>query len=218
MTTEINDVELEALLKGDDTTEEVETSGASDQDTTADQDTANTSKNPKDAEEEYSPRAKDRIKELLDENKRLKENPPAKADKTPENKNQFNSLDEFVNAIEDEPSKQLLKTYGDMMRKEFGKDFSPVLAEINESKFNKEFAEYASRVPSLKKMEDDLKKNFLRNPNQSIKSLIGEAIAESITSRVKPIESTSSVPKRGQPDLTDASKEDLYATLESMKQ
>jgi hypothetical protein len=207
MTNDFNDVELEALLKAAESSEEVDTSGASDQES---------------AKEEVvidnisSERANERIQELLEENKRLKES-PKKAELDPYETPKFKNLDEFVNAIEDEPSRKLLKTYGEILTNQLRSEVAPVLSEHNDAKFKREFDSMVSRVPALSAYEDSLKKSFNRNPNQSIKALVGEVIVDGIFNKVKPIESKGSSPNRTAPDISDASKEDLYSILESMR-
>lgn len=221
MTTEITDVELEKLLGNDSDSDVADTSGASDQKTAADAETADTSKTPKDVEDDISPRAQKRINDLLDENKRLKETPPEKADdskKTPEDNPEFKSVDEFLNAIQDEPSKKLLKTFAELTRKENMAEISPVLKERAEIKFNEKFDAVAVRVPALKAYKDILTKEFQRNPNQDFKTLLGNAVAENLlTPKIKPIDGGGFQPRREAPDLSTASKDDLYAALEANK-
>jgi len=159
--------------------------------------------------EEASQRAQERIRELLEENaslKQIKETPPVK-DVT---------IDSFVNSIEDEPSRNLLRTFGELIKKDMESKFSPVISEYQTQKFEKDFAAYDS-IPEIAAYKDDLKKSFNRDPSVSLKSLVGEKLLDIQTSKVASVEGRTVAPRDTQPNLADASTEDLYKLLDSMK-
>lgn len=206
------DVDLEALLKGtEELNSEDNTNGASAvPNETANDSTVALKQEEDKANAEASIRAQDRIRELVEENARLKEAGIPK--------DEFSDVETFINAIEDEPSRKLLQQYSVLLEKKLSSQFSPVLSEYHQSKFDKEFDTFALKAPSLNAYKEELKKSFNRNPNQSLKALIGEVVVENLLTRVKPIEKQASVANRNAPDLSLVDKkEDLYAILESMK-
>lgn len=202
------DVELEALLNEDKGSGEVVTPVASDEN--------NKTVTPDlkaDEIAQASARANERIRELVEQNKATEE----QLTKLKESFNTKNSteLDTFINSIEDEPSRNLLKTFGNLMRQDVRKEYNPVLEEYNSSRFEKEFAEYGAKVPELAAHKEEIKKNYLRNPSQPLKALVSETLLDITASKIKPVESAPSVASRSKPELADASTEDLYAILES---
>jgi hypothetical protein len=194
-----NDVELEALLKAD--SGEVETPVASDENIDNTQPVSEDVKTPS----EESTRANERIRELVEEVKSLKQSQATQ---------NSTDLDKFVNSIEDEPSRNLLKQFGNLVRQDIRREVDPVLQDYNVQKFDKEFSKFES-IPELSVHKDELRKTFLRNPSQSLKGLVGEILVEAQTSKIKPIERAVSQASRTLPTLDDSvSKEDLYALLE----
>lgn len=191
------DVELEALFANN--SEETEPSVASDEKSETN-DTQVVVDEPK--AEVITPRAEERIRNLVKETK-------------------FNKVDEFINAIEDEPSRNLLKQFAGVLQEEYSatidKRFNPIVSDYNSTKFDKEFEQYIGKAPSLASHKADLKQSFLRDPNQSIKALVGEVIADTILNKIRPIEGTASIAQRGTPDISNASKDDLYSMLEAMR-
>ena len=198
MTTSNTDVELEAILADD--SKPITDLGASDQN-------SNTSAPDNAAEEakaEASARAQERIRELIEENKTLKQS---------QNISNSTDIDKFVNSIEDEPSRNLLKTYGDLLQKEIEKKVNPVVQNYQESQFDKEFSMYGDKIPELASHREEIKKTYLSNPSLSIKSLVGDTLLDIQSSRIKPVESSNSIASRETPSIADASTEDLYAIL-----
>ena len=201
MTTKDIDVELEAILADD--SKPITDLGASDQtgETQAPQLSADEI-----AKAEASARANERIRELVEENKALKEK---------SNLSNSTDIDKFINSIEDEPSRNLLKTYGDLLRADITKTVNPVVQNYQESQFEKEFSEFGSKIPELASHREEIKKTYLNNPSLSIKSIVGDTLLDIQTSKIKPLEDSTSVASREKPSIADASKEDLYAMLDS---
>jgi len=181
------------------------------------------------SEEEISklhPKAQKRIKELAD---KVKELADAKADEIktlpeespepkPDDSYKFKDVKEFLDAVEDEPSRKLLEKFYGVIKAETSTILAPIEQKNNETKFETEFSKY-EKIDGLSDYKNDLKKTFLRNPNQSFKALIGETIADLQLNKVKPIEKTPSSPNRGGKVNTDEmTLEQLYTTLESQKQ
>lgn len=195
------DVELDAILADD--SKPITDLGASDQksETTIPVETAAV-----DLAAEASARANERIRELIDENKSLKES---------FNLSNSTDLDKFTASIEDEPSRNLLKTYGNLLRDEIRKEYNPVVEDYNVTRFEKEFAMYGEKVPELAAHKEELRKTYLRNPAQSLKALVGDTLLDIQTSKVKPIERAAGIASRSAPEIADATTDDLYAFLES---
>jgi hypothetical protein len=196
------DVELEELLNNT-SSREVETPGASDENINNSKLVSEDVNTPAVSEDTH--RANERIRELVEENKRLKEIEVSR---------NSNDLDKFVDSIEDEPSRNLLKQYGKLMHETVRKEYAPVLEEFNTVKFDKEFAQFES-IPNLAQHKEDLRKSYLRNPSQSLKALVGEILVDTQSSKIKPVERIASQANRSEPSLIDASTDDLYAILES---
>ncbi len=210
--TALNDVDLEALLASAEGSEGAEPSGASDQEPAAEEPAIDPALTE---EEKASARENDRVRKLADENRILKEEKEAREKASKAGDGSYEDLDSFFAAIEDEPSKKLLRTFGDLMEKKYNSRVAPVLDEHNETKFDREFEAFAAKAPSLNLYKKDLRQSFLRNPSQSVKALVGEVVMDNLMNKVKPIERKGAEPKRGAVDLTGATKDDLYAALEA---
>ena len=181
------------------------------------------------SEEEISkltPRAQKRIRDLADKVKELAEKPAVEPEKeeTPEPQEEpkpdaqnFKNVQEFLSAVEDEPSRKLLEKFYGVIKSETSQILAPVERQNNEAKFEKEFSKY-EKIEGLSDYHDDLKKTFLRNPNQSFKALIGETVADLQLNKVKSVEKTPSTPNRGKVDTSNLSKDELYDMLDTLKE
>lgn len=198
------DVELEALLNENNGSGEVETPVASDKNINNDKPASESVITP--IEKEESSRANERIQQLLKEKKDLEDRLNSQSN---------SDLDKFVDSIQDEPSRNLLKQYGKLMTETFRKEVSPVMDEYNTAKFDREFSKFEG-ITDLAAHKEELRKTFLRNPSQSLKALVGEILVDNQSSKIVPIERSSSQVNRSAPNIADASKDDLYALLESM--
>lgn len=222
------DVDLYETLKNElAKSEEEESSGASAQEPT--EETAvvdpNLNEDAELSEEEISklsPRAQKRIRELADKVKELaeapavEETPVVDPDLAPIQKS-FKNVDEFLAAVEDEPSRQLLKTFYEVVKGEINTTLSPIEQKNNEARFESEFSTYES-IEGLADHKNDLKKTFMRDPSKSIKALVGEVVTDLQLHRIKPIESTESDPNRsGKVDTESMSLDELYSALETTK-
>ena len=210
----INDVELDAILADD--SKPITGAGASDGkvEKTAEQlaaeqkDKEDADKAAKDKEEasHASVRENDRVRKLAEENTKLKEQLATQ---------NATDIDKFVNSIADEPSRNLLKTYGDLLRADINKRINPVVDKYQESRFEDEFKQFGDKIPELAQHKEEIKKQYMRNPSLAIKSLVGDTLLDIQTSKIKPLESDSSIANRGKQDIGDATKDELYAILES---
>lgn len=231
MTTTNTDVDLYEELRNTLKEAEVEeTSGASDQKPTIDNETienSNIDEGQDFSDDELSkltPRAQQRIREQAAEIKRLSDlaeitkNEEPLQDDTPSVTHDFKNVNEFLDAVEDEPSRNLLEKFYKVVKSEISDTLSPIEKANNEAKFDNEFAQYENKVEGLKDYKNDLKKTFLRNPSQSIKSLISETITDIVTNKVIPIEKTTSNPNRGKVDISNLSKDELYEQLNSLRE
>ena len=162
----------------------------------------------KDKEEasQASVRENERVRKLAEENTKLKEQLATQ---------NATDIDKFVNSIADEPSRNLLKTYGDLLRADINKRINPHVDKYQESRFEDEFKQFGDKIPELAQHKEEIKKQYMRNPSLAIKSLVGDTLLDIQTSKIKPLESDSSIANRGKQDIGDASKDDLYAILES---
>jgi len=211
----INDVELDAILADD--SKPITGAGASDGKGEKDAEVlAAEAKAKADADAiatkekadaaQASERENERVRKLAEENTKLKEQLASQ---------NATDIDKFVNSIADEPSRNLLKTYGDLLRADINKRINPVVDKYQESRFEDEFKQFGDKIPELAAHKEEIKKQYMRNPSLAIKSLVGDTLLDIQTSKIKPLETDISVANRGKQDIGDASKEDLYAILES---
>ena len=170
-----------------------------------------------------SPRAQKRIREQAAEIKRLadesasKKEPEVSKKEEKSDSQNFKNVKEFLSAVEDEPSRNLLEKFYGVIKAETSNVLGPIERQNNEAKFNEEFGKY-EKIEGLSDYKDDLKKTFMRNPNVSLKSLIGETVLELQTSKVKPIEKQPSNPSReGNVNTDGLSKDELYDLLEKSR-
>ena len=123
------DVELEALLKEDNSKADT-ASGASDQNSGSDKTSPD--------EAEMSPRAQERIRELLQENKKLKEQPK------PQEQN-------WIDSIEDEGTRSLLKRTLEEADQRAESKFKPILSQFQDTQFEKTFSQFETAIPERKR-------------------------------------------------------------------
>lgn len=176
-------------------------------------------------EEEISklhPKAQKRIKELADKVKELAEKPAEKSpEESPETKKEesqdFKDVQEFLSAVQDEPSRKLLEKFYGVIKKETSTILAPIEEANAKTKFENEFSKY-EKIEGLADYKNDLQKTFLRNPNQNLKQLIGEIVTDLQLNKVKPIEKTPSTPNRGKVDTSNLSKDELYEMLETLRE
>jgi hypothetical protein len=166
------------------------------------------------------PKAQKRIREQAAEIKRLAEEatkvPDAPAPEDTPAPQDFKNVNEFLNAVEDEPSRKLLEKFYGVIKGEMSSTLAPIEQKNNETRFETEFSQYAT-IEGLADYKNDLRKSFLRNPSMSIKSLVGEIVTDLHLHKIKPIEGTRSTPNRGPVDTSNLSKDELYALLESQR-
>ena len=235
MAEENKDVDLYAELKAtlesaDEPEAEVKPSGASPEPTPATDPAKEEVKvEPELSEEEISkltPRAQKRIRDLADKVKELAEKPaeipeeviaPEPQEEPKLDNSNFKNVTEFLNAVEDEPSRKLLEKFYGVIKAETSTILAPVERQNNETKFETEFKKY-EKIEGLSDYHDDLKKTFLRNPNQSFKALIGETVADLQLNKVKSVEKTPSTPNRGKVDTSNLSKDELYELMDTLKE
>lgn len=191
-----NDVELNALLGID--SEEITTSGASATNSTEDLSSVAASDATKEVE---SRRENDRIRLLVEENKKLKES------------------QNWLEGIEDEGTRNLLKKTIEEAESRIESKYKPLMSNYREERFDKEFAQYAEKLSNLIPHKDELKKEFLRNPNSELKGMVGNLTMELLISKLTPLESKGTQAPRDEVvgNLSSASKEDLYAMLLSKR-
>lgn len=203
------DVELNELLGL--SSMENTTNGASADNSTEDSPSVAASE-PATNQEEPSKRAQDRIRELAEENRKLRE-AQAPSQSAP------GDIDSFLSQIQDEGTRNLLKQFGQVMQANVEKQYSPILSSFKEEKFEKEFAQFSDKLPNLKQHKEELRKEFTRNPNTDLKGLIGSRVVDILSSRIVPLETKSAQSPRDEQsvNLNSASKEDLYAMLKARK-
>ncbi len=213
------DVDLENFFKSD---EVVPSAGASDQ--KKEPAKPNASEGVKTPEEKAaSDRENARVRDLVDAVKsrdeiiaQLVQNKKSKTGS--DSSVTADDIESFLGNVEDEPTRKLLKDYGDVLRKTIVKEFTPQVQKVKEMEFEKEFDAMAAKFPQLEVFRDEAKKSFQSNPNASARSIVGEMVLEQNLSKPKPIEKTGGAARREQIDFNSASKEELYELLESMKE
>ena len=161
----------------------------------------------KPAEEPVEPAEKAEVKEPTPDS--------PKADEKPSQ--QFKNVKEFLDAVQDEPSRNLLNHFYKLMKAETSAILSPIEQKNNEAKFETEFSKY-EKIEGLADYKSDLRKTFLRNPEQDIKKLVGEVVTDLQLNKVKPVEKTPSTPNRQKVNTDKLSKDELYDLLETMKE
>lgn len=220
--------ELAEALKAPEGSSEEEPSGSSTQKPKAEDKPAEI-KEPEDdgkelSEEEISklgPKAQKRIRELASRVKELAEKPAEKSpaelpdDPKPEDA-KFKSVDEFLNAVADKPSRILLQKFYEVMRSETSEVLAPIERQNREAKFNAEFSQFET-IDGLSDHKSDIMKTFMRTPGASVKSLVGETMTELALAKVKPSETGPSLPNRGRIDTSNLSKDQLYDALDAMR-
>lgn len=200
------DVEFDALFAGDQNSLEATSNGASAENSGGD------TISPADKPAEMSQREIRRAKELADENANLKAELEKYQKSTQDNSN-------WIDTIEDEGTRELLKRTIEETEKRVEARFNPVLSEFQSKQFDSEFQKYAGSFEELGSFKEQLQKEFMRNPNLNLKARIGEIIVDVKTNKIAPIETKQPVAPRGTQDLDldRASKDDLYALLEANK-
>jgi hypothetical protein len=168
------------------------------------------------------PKAQKRIKELAEQVKALADKPaeksPEEEPKEDEPAQDYKNVQEFLEAVQDEPSRKLLEKFYGVIKSETSSILAPLEQKNNETKFETEFSQY-ERIEGIKDYKNDLKKTFLRNPNQSLKALVGEVVTDLQINKVKPIEKSPSSPNRnGKVDLDNLTKEQLFERLDSLRE
>lgn len=166
---------------------------------------------------EVSGRANARIRELNDKLKEANEFIAKKLTGKERSNVLTGDVDEFLNKIEDEGTKNLLKDFGNVIKKtitaEVGSKLSPAVKELEDIKFERQFEDLASKMPSLRTIKEEVKDRYLDNPNGAVKDIVGSIILDRQMSKIKPIEGNTSQAKRERIDLNSASKEELYELL-----
>jgi hypothetical protein len=175
--------ELKSTL--DKASEEEESSGASAQEPAPVDPTSVVDEGGELSEDEISkltPRAQKRIRELADKVKELAETPPATvAEETPiepaPETPDFKNVQDFLAAVEDEPSRKLLETFYGVIKGEISSTLSPIEQKNNETLFETQFAQF-EKIEGLADHKSDLRKTFLRDPSQDLKRLVGEIVVD----------------------------------------
>jgi hypothetical protein len=139
---------------------------------------------------------------------------PKAEDKVP---HQFKNVKEFLEAVQDEPSRNLLDNFYKLMKAETSAILSPIEQKNNETRFETEFSKY-EKIEGLADHKNGLRKTFLRDPSQDIKKLVGEVVTDLQLNKIKPIEKTPSTPNRAKADTSKLSKDELYEMLENLKE
>jgi hypothetical protein len=220
--------ELKATLEAVDESEVEETSVASDQkpkeEVIIPTDEDNKDENAELSDEDISklsPRAQKRIREQAEEIKRLAELNADKSPETPQEDDKttphnFKNVSDFLAAVEDEPSRKLLENFYSVIKSETSNILAPIEQKNNEAKFETEFSKY-EKIEGLADYKNDLKKTFLRNPNQSFEGLVGKVALDLQLNKIKPIEAKPSSPNRGKVDTANLSKDELYDMLDNLR-
>lgn len=218
--------ELRKTLDTAKESEEEETSGASAEEPTGDIETPEINHNDdtelsEDEISKLSPRAQKRIRDLADKVKELAEKPEEvipeeEIDKEETIPHNFKDVKEFLSAVQDEDSRKLLENFYNVIKGETSSILAPIEAKNNETKFETEFSKY-EKIEGVSNYKNDLKKTFLRNPNQSIEALVGKVVTDLALHKIKPIEAKPSTPSRGKVDTSNLSKDELYDMLDTLK-
>ena len=204
------DEELNALLGIDSDADNA--SGASADKVATDNDSdasGDDAKNKDDATtKKISERGDARFKELTDEINRLK---------SEQNKSSEMDLDTLLSKVQDKPTQELLSAFGKSLIAKVEEKYKPVVSNVQESKFENEFANWQSKFPNLKSHKDELRKEFARNPNSNLKEKIGSLLLDLADSKIKPLDGNNSRAPRDNAniDLDKLTSSQLYDLMEA---
>lgn len=220
---EQTDVDLEKILGGDG-----DTSGASDAKSQGQDTVSKDVKSNPDAGK-ASQRENDRVRDLVDENKSLKDKLTERDEYIAKNfskveKQHSTQEDDIVeSAVKDlntnDETKELLRTFGkriaDGVEKKVKTGISPDLTSVREMSFEREFSSIAEAMPQIKGLKDEAFKVWKQSNGVGVKEILGRMVIERGISQRKPIESGSSTAKHGSVTVDkSSSKEDLYEALQ----
>jgi DNA uptake protein ComE-like DNA-binding protein len=127
-------------------------------------------------------------------------------------------IESFLKNVEDEPTRKLLKDFGEVLKKNVSKEFAPQISKVKEMEFERDFNAMVAKFPQLEAFREEAKKSYKSNPNVSVKAIVGEMVLEQNLSKPKPIEGRGGIANREKVDINSASKEELWEMLESMKE
>lgn len=173
-----------------------------------------------------TPRAQKRIRDLA---ARLKDGKPAEDkpaddkpadDKKPEDvPAEFNTIEDFLAAVKDEPSRKLLEMFAKVIDKSQSSKIAPLLEKSASELFDAKFTAF-EKIDGMAAHKEDLRKTFMRTPTTDLESLVGSRLLAIQMGKIKPGEKKPSTPSHdgGKVDLSAASKDDLYGMLEGMGQ
>jgi uncharacterized membrane protein YheB (UPF0754 family) len=166
--------------------EEIKSSGASDQDIETSEETIDPVTK---SEDDASERAQQRIRELLEENAKLK----SKESIFVEEKPSADELKNFLDAVNDEPSRDLLQKFSSILRKELRKEFNqelnPVLEKVRTEKFATEYDQLEKSFPEIAPYKEQIKKTYMRNPQTNLDDVASKISFQVRKNGVKPLES-----------------------------
>jgi len=179
---------------------------------------------PELSEEEISklsPRAQERIRDLAEQVKKLStkeiEKEEEKEISTDDKPHDFKDVKEFLDAVQDKDSRKLLETFYGVIKKETSSTLAPIEAKNNETKFETTFSQY-EKIEGMTDYKEELKKTFLRDPNQDLSSLIAKTVTDLTLNKIKKVETEPSKPNRdGKVDLDSLDLEGLYNALDKTK-
>lgn len=208
------DVDLEEFFKS----EEVPASGAS----ATEEEQANVSEDVK-TQQTASERENARVRDLVDAVK-SRDEIIAQLVQDKRSKTGIDSpissddIESFLKNVEDEPTRKLLKDFGEVLKKNVSKEFAPQISKVKEMEFERDFNAMTAKFPQLEAFREEARKSYKSNPNVSVKAIVGEMVLEQNLSKPKPIEGRGGIANREKVDINSASKEELYEMLESMKE
>jgi hypothetical protein len=127
-------------------------------------------------------------------------------------------IESFLKNVEDEPTRKLLKDYGETLKKSIFKDFAPQVSKVKEMEFDRDFNAMVTKFPQLEAFREEAKKSYQANPSASVKAIVGEMVLDQNLSKPKPVEGRGGIANREKIDINSASKEELYELLDSMKE
>jgi hypothetical protein len=227
MTEDNNDVDLYKELQDELSKSEVEeTSGVSAEKPTTEKTVEAEIKDEPELSDDdiskLSPRAQKRIRDLAEQVKVLSEkeisDEPEEKEIIPiDEPHDFKDVQEFLSAVQDEDSRKLLETFAKVLKRENSSVLAPFEAKNNEVKFDTEFSKY-EKIEGFSDYKDELKKTYLRNPNQDIDSLFAKTVTNLTLNRIKKVEDKPSNPNRaGKPDLDGLDLAGLYDALDKTR-
>jgi hypothetical protein len=165
---------------------------------------------------EPSERENARVRELVEENKTLKQqlsekDKPVESNGAPTPGAQTTDIDQFLNqSVADEGSRKVLRQLADILTKGIESKYAPKLSQVERFTAQQEFSALKAKVPALAAYESEVLKTLQNNPGKSVKTVVGEILVERALTKITPTETAGSQTSREPVTTDDMSLDEMY--------